>query len=59
MGISLIRCFTFVSIQKNNYEIYIPQKKYTFIDMNDFKKYTITNDISLEENLKKLGIILN
>ena len=47
------------SFKKNNYEIYIPQKKYTFIDLNDFKKYMITNDISLEENLKKLGIILN
>ena len=47
------------SFKKNNYEIYIPQKKYAFIDMKDFKKYIVTNDISLEENLKILGITLN
>ena len=47
------------SFKKNNYEIYIPQDEYSFIDMKDFKKYIISNDVSLEESLKKLDITLN
>jgi len=47
------------SFKKNEYEIYIPNKEYAFIDMNDFSKYKITNNKELEDSLKILDINLN
>ena len=47
------------SFKINKYDIYLPQTKYAFIDMNDFKKFEISNNKSLIENLKDLEIKLN
>jgi len=47
------------SFKKNEYEIYIPNKEYAFIDMNDFSKYEIKNDKELEDSLKILDIKLD
>ena len=47
------------TFKKNLYEIYIPQTEYAFINIKDFKKYEISNDRSLEDNLRELGISLD
>ena len=47
------------SFKKNSYEIYIPKKKYTFIDLNDFSKHEITNDMTLKQNLENIGVSLD
>ena len=41
-----------------NYEIYIPKKLETFLNIDDFEKYTITNNVSLYESLKLNNINL-
>jgi len=41
-----------------NYEIYIPKKSDTFLNIEDFTKYNITNSISLYESLKLNNINL-
>jgi len=41
-----------------NYDIYIPKKPETFLNIEDFNKYTITNEISLYENLKLNNILI-
>ena len=47
------------SFKINMYDVYLPQTKYTFIDMSDFKKFEISNNKSLIENLKDLNINLS
>ena len=46
------------TFKKNKYEIYLPNKKYTFLKIEDFTKYEIFNDISLLDSLKLNDIIL-
>ena len=47
------------TFKKNKYEIYLPNKKYTFLKDEDFTKYEIFNDMSLLDSLKLNNIILN
>ena len=40
------------------YKIYIPQREYAFLKMDEFKKYEISNDIELVDSLKMNNIDL-